>query len=143
MVMATLAGQGAPPEKWWQSPDMKSRLSLTEDQARRIEQIYSSTLPERIKQAENAQRLAAELEAMLVCSDCAEQAVVELSDRAASAQALRGRARIVMLYRMYRVLTPVQRQQLDELTARRHRDGPARPPTKVTDRSRQSLDTTR
>ena len=134
LLAATLAGQGAPQTKWWESPEAKARLSLTDDQAGRIEQIYSSTLPERTKYAEDAERLAAELEALLLCSDCSEQAVVELSERAASAQALRSRARILLLYRMYRVLTPVQRRQLDELTARRHRDSPAKPPKKVTDR---------
>jgi Spy/CpxP family protein refolding chaperone len=133
MLVATLAGQGAPPSKWWESPEVKSRLSLTDDQARRIEQIYSSTLPERTKDAEDAERLAAELEALLLSSDCTERAVVELSERVAAAQAWRSRARIVMLYRMYRVLTPDQRRQLDQLAARRHRDNSVRPP-KTADR---------
>jgi Spy/CpxP family protein refolding chaperone len=56
---------------------------------------------------------------------------VELSERAVAAQALRSRTRILMLYRMYRVLTPVQRQQLEKLTASRHRDRSARPATPV------------
>jgi len=135
LLAATLAAQGAPRTKWWESPEVKARLSLTDDQAGRIEQIYSSTLPERTKYADDAERLAAELEAILRYADCSEQAVVELSERASAAQALRSRARILMLYRMYRVLTPVQRRQLDELS-HRHGDTSARPPKKMPDRWR-------
>ena len=127
MAVAVIAGQGGHPTKWWESPEVKSRLRLSDDQTRRIEQIYSGTLPERIKNAENAKRLAAELDALLFSPDCAEQAVLELFERAAAAQALRSRARTLMLYRMYRVLTPVQRKQLEQLADHRHRDGSARP----------------
>jgi Spy/CpxP family protein refolding chaperone len=128
LLVATLAAQGAPQTKWWESPQTKARLGLTDDQARNIEQIYNGTLPERRRNTENAARLAAELEALLLRPDSTEQSVMELAERAAAAEALRSRARIIMLYRMYRVLTPVQRRQLEQMTPPHRRDGSSRPP---------------
>ena len=126
-MVAALAGQGPPPAKWWQSAEVKAQLRLTDDQVRRVDEIYSSSLPERTRLVKEAEQLSSQLEALLACADCTEEAVLELSERAAAAQALRSRARIVMLYRMYRVLTPGQRRQLDQLASpRRGPDPPGR-----------------
>jgi Spy/CpxP family protein refolding chaperone len=114
VAAAVLLGQGVHETRWWESADFKSLLRLSDDQSRRLEQIYDGTLIDRVKSAEELDRLSGELDALIDAPAATEQSVEALADRVMAAQAQRNRLRTLMLYRMHQVLTPSQREQLKE-----------------------------
>jgi Spy/CpxP family protein refolding chaperone len=128
LTVVALSSQGIHPAKWWESPDVRSRLQLAGEQVRRIDQLYSSTLDERTRNAAEVSRLDAELDRLIDSPTATEDAVATLATQLGEARARQNRARTLMLYRMYQVLAPAQRTLLKQLVDER---GSRQPPSRI------------
>ena len=106
--------QGRRPHRWWQSDEVTALLKLADDQATAIDTIYRRTLP---KQRESMRRLNAEertLSELIADMNVEEIDVTRQVDRVEAARSELSKTRILMVFRMYRVLDPTQRVTLKE-----------------------------
>ena len=126
LALAAVADAG-PPFKWWQSEEFQRELGLTSDQIAQIEQIFQQSLPALKAGKKDLDRLDGELSAYIAEADASEPQVLRLIDQVEASRSALGRTRSLMLFRMYRVLTPEQRVKLTalhdkwELERRNHR----------------------
>ena len=107
--------------KWWQSDAVKAELELTDRQSADLEEIFQAMRP---RQEELIERLRVEeraLAAILHAPDAAEWEVTLQIDKVETTRGALGKTRMLMLYRMHRVLTAQQRDALHELWERRRR----------------------
>ena len=112
-VMAA-SEQGRQPHGWWQSIDVKALLELTDDESATLDTIYRKALP---KLRESMRRLNAEertLSRLVGDMEVEEIDVTRQIDRVEATRSELSKTRILMLFRMYRVLTEQQRDGLDE-----------------------------
>lgn len=117
-ALPVAAGQGQS-SKWWQSDRIKRELGLTEDQSARIEQVFQATLPQLQASKKELDQLEGELSKLIKQNQVEEAEVSRLIDRVEAARSHLSKLRTLMLFRMHRVLTAEQRQQLREM---QHRD---------------------
>lgn len=113
-AVAEAGGQGRGPHRWWQSDEVKTLIELTDTQSAALDTIYRKTLP---KQRESMRRLNAEegILSQLVGDMAVEEIDVSRQvDRVESARSELSKTRILMVFRMHRVLTERQRDILDE-----------------------------
>ena len=99
--------------RWWHSEEVRTELGLTDDQSASLDDIYEETLP---KQRESMHRLNAEeltLSALISDMDVQEIDVTRQIDRVEAARSELNKSRILMVFRMYRVLSASQRDTLD------------------------------
>lgn len=112
--MAEAGEQGRRPHRWWQSAEVQALLELTEAQSASLEKIYQRTLP---KQRESMRRLRAEersLSQLVGDMDIDEIDVTRQIDRVEAVRSELSKTRILMVFRMHRVLTETQRAALDQ-----------------------------
>jgi Spy/CpxP family protein refolding chaperone len=121
-VPAGARAEQALAHKWWQSEQYQRALGLTAEQSARIEQIFQATLPKLREYKEALDRLEAELAQAIRQENADEGEVARLIDRVETARSELGKARALMLFRIHRVLTPDQREQLRRLHQRHDRD---------------------
>lgn len=106
--------QGRRPHRWWQSTDVKALLELTDEQSASLDKIYRKALP---KLRESMRRLNAEertLSQLVGDMDVEEIDVTRQIDRVEATRSELSKTRILMVFRMHRVLTQPQRDDLDE-----------------------------
>ncbi len=114
-VLAAPLSAGALKFKWWQSERFVRELALTTDQQTRLEGIFKSSWPSLEACKGDLDRLDSELSKLIADGTTAETQVIQQIDRVEASRSALGRARSLMLYRMYRVLTPEQRVKLNAL----------------------------
>ena len=125
---APCAAQGAPPtsraerHKWWLSDEVKTQVGLTPQQSQELEGIFQSELPRLRSGWAELDRLEQDLSRLMTDSAADENRVSAAVDRAESARATLNKTRTLMLFRMYRVLTPDQRVKLKSFHDSRQRD---------------------
>ena len=105
--------------RWWYSPRVVAALTLTPDQSRHIQHIYESHRRERyaaVARWEKARGDADRAMAARLPEEEFERALAAYAE----AEADRRRVRTLMLYRMWRVLSPQQRARL-EMLHKQHR----------------------
>jgi Spy/CpxP family protein refolding chaperone len=100
--------------RWWYSPRLVATLHLTTEQQTSMERIYRATMSERLRLAAEANASHDALD-RIVAADSSYASVEAAATNAAAADAARRRARTLMLYRMWRVLTPAQRLRISRL----------------------------
>ena len=118
-VMATTAviaagEQGRRPHRWWQSTDVTALLELSDEQSAALDKIYRKALP---KLRESMRRLNAEertLSLLIADMDVEEIDVTRQIDRVEATRSELSKTRILMVFRMHRVLTQRQRDGLDD-----------------------------
>ena len=113
-VVAAAGEQGRRPHRWWQSTDVKALLELTDEQSAALDKIYRKALP---KLRESMRRLNAEertLSQFVEDMDVEELDVTRQIDRVEATRSELSKTRILMVFRMHRVLTQRQRDGLDE-----------------------------
>ncbi len=106
--------QGRRPHRWWQSADVKALLELTDEQSVALDKIYRKALP---KLRESMRRLNAEertLSRLVGDMDVEEIDVTRQIDRVEATRSELSKTRILMVFRMHRILTEPQRDGLDE-----------------------------
>lgn len=101
--------------RWWLDGRVQGELQLTPSQAQRLDDIFKSTLADRRRLRAGVEQAQLELDRAITAGDETLSAI--LISRVTSAQAAHGRARTLMVWRMYRVLTPEQRRRLQQIEA--------------------------
>jgi Spy/CpxP family protein refolding chaperone len=111
------------PKKWWIDAELRRELGITDQQSAAIEQVWQKTLPQRAEARERLDKLDAVLQKMIL--EAADEAAVTAQlDRIGIALAESNKARMLMLYRMNKLLMQDQRAKLDaRVKAMRERDG--------------------
>ena len=99
--------------KWWQSPAVQRDIRLTSQQVTAIDAVFQATLDERRAVRARLDCLETSLRQLLDDPDPDDAAATALIDRLEQTRARRNVLRTMMLYRMRRVLTPVQRAWFD------------------------------
>lgn len=110
--------QGRVPHRWWHSEEVRTELDLTDEQSASLDRIYQQTLP---KQRESMGRLKSEetaLSQLIGDMTVQEIDVTRQIDRVEVTRSELSKTRILMVFRMYRVLSAAQRETLDEWRAR-------------------------
>ncbi len=114
--------QGRRPQRWWQSTDVQALIELSDGQSATLDKIYRKALP---KLRESMRRLNAEertLSQLVADMDVEEIDVTRQIDRVEATRSELSKTRILMVFRMHRVLTQRQRDSLDEWMDRETND---------------------
>jgi protein CpxP len=115
LTAAPLSAGGPTQFKWWQSERFVQELALTPDQQSRLDAIFKSAWPSLEGCKTDLDRLDTELSKLIAEGTAGETQIIHQIDRVEASRSALGRARSLMLYRMYRVLTPDQRVKLKAL----------------------------
>lgn len=111
-------GPGAPWE-WWNDAEVQKELGLTADKVKQINDIYVRRNSELRPIAHEHQKAWSELDKMTRERVVDESTYQMQVMRVEQARARLSESRTVMLYRMYRTLSPEQHQKLQDIFARR------------------------
>lgn len=106
--------------KWWQSTEVQKALHLTQKQVAALDSIFNASLPQRRALRAAFDRCESDFEELQKQSMPDELIAVAAIDRLEKARARRNVARTMLLLRMRRILTAVQRRVLDDIAAQRH-----------------------
>lgn len=111
---------GARPKshKWWSAEDSKSEFGITPAQSRELEGIFQSFLPTLKSSKQDIDRYQREVSRLLSEASASEVVVLQAIDRLEAAQSGLSRTRTLMLFRMYRVLSPEQREKVKQFHER-------------------------
>jgi Spy/CpxP family protein refolding chaperone len=126
-VLVAPASAGATKFKWWQSEQFIRELALTPDQQARLESIFKSSWPSLEACKGDLDRLDSELSRLIADGTTPETQVIQQIDRVEASRSALGRARSLMLYRMYRVLSQDQRVKLKALKEQIEKEKQAAP----------------
>jgi Spy/CpxP family protein refolding chaperone len=111
------------PKKWWIDPELRTELGITDQQSAALDQVWQKSLPHRTDSRDRLEKLDAVLQKLIL--EAADEATVTAQlDRVEAARSDANKARVLMLYRMNKLLTQEQRARLDaKVKAMRERDG--------------------
>lgn len=98
--------------KWWTSPDMAQKLNLTDDQKRRMDDIFQQHRLKLIDLQASLEKEEISLEPLVSADQPDDAKVFAQIDRVALARAELEKANSRMLWQVRRVLTPDQWKQL-------------------------------
>ena len=98
--------------KWWTSPDMAQKLNLTDDQKRRMDDIFQQHRLKLIDLQASLEKEEISLEPLVGAEQPDDAKVFAQIDRVAQARAELEKANSRMLWQVRRVLTPDQWKQL-------------------------------
>ena len=119
--------QGHPPPKWWVDPKLRAELGITDQQSRDIEAVWSKDYKQRAETRERLAELEKKLDQMILDAKVDESAIVAQLDKVEAVRSEVSKARVLVLYRINKLLTPEQRLKLDakakEMRAQRPGDG--------------------
>jgi Spy/CpxP family protein refolding chaperone len=108
------------PKAWYQDDAVKKELALTPKQVRDIDQLYESNRAKLNQLFDDVRKQETELD-RLIKEGKVEESIISLQlDRVEVPRTELNKTRILMLYRMYRVLTPDQNQKLQALQDKMH-----------------------
>ncbi len=115
VALATAATPASADERfrWWLDAEVARHLNLSSSQAARLDQIFRESLDERRRLRTAADQAQRDMDAALAAAD--EVRCTALIPRLANAQIARGRARTLMVWRMFRTLTEEQRARLADI----------------------------
>lgn len=124
------AAAGPGQDAWWQDPATQRDLTLTTTQVSAIERLFASTLAEQRRLGKALARLEQNLQQAIAADALDEAALTRTVDELEAMRAKRNATRTLMLFRMYRTLSPTQRLRLREIQrvgarARRREDSPS------------------
>jgi Spy/CpxP family protein refolding chaperone len=100
------------PYKWWLSPEGKKEFGISEPQSRELEAQFQQMLPTLRANKSELDKQEKTLNQLLGEAGSSEPTVAQAIDRAEAARSALSRTRTLMLYRMYRLLSPEQRAKV-------------------------------
>lgn len=106
--------QGHPP-KWWIEPTMRAELNITDQQSALIEAVWSKDYKQRAETWKRLDELEKKLDRMMLDASADESAIVAQLDKVEAVRTEVSKARVIMLYRINKLLTPEQRIKLDAM----------------------------
>ena len=112
--------------KWWASEEVRQELQLTNQQTDQIESIFRSLRPKLKELAQVLQQEAEQLADVMHTMQAEEWEVTLQLDKLESARSALNKTRILMLYRMHKILSPEQLGGLHSLSERRRSTRDAR-----------------
>lgn len=107
--------------KWWSDEEIKAELALSPQQAQEIEQIFQASVPRLRTLKEQLDALEKDLSRMIRERTSPEATVAQQLDRVETTRAELNKARMLMIYKMHRVLTTEQNEKLRAINDRRDR----------------------
>lgn len=107
-----------PPPKWWVDEPLRTELGITDQQSAAVEQVWQQTIPKLREARQRLDQLEAQLSQMIL-NAVDEATLVSQIDKVESTRADANKARMLMLYRMNRVLTPEQRVKVKAIFDKR------------------------
>jgi Spy/CpxP family protein refolding chaperone len=107
--------------KWWHDDAIKAELALTPQQAQEIEQIFQASVPRLRTLKEQLDQLEKDLSRMIRERTSPEATVAQQLDRVEATRSELNKARMLMIYKMHRVLTYDQNEKLRAISDRRDR----------------------
>jgi len=107
--------QGHQPPKWWVEPKMRAELNITDKQSAAIDAAWKKDYQQRADGRDRLAVLEKKLDQMMLDASADETAVVALIDKVEAARTEVIKARVLMLYRINKLLTPEQRAKLDAM----------------------------
>jgi Spy/CpxP family protein refolding chaperone len=111
--------QGGPGQMWWADPEIKAEIKLTEEQAKRIKDIFERREAEIKPLLEQLSRESERLDRM-TRERVADEITYAVQVAQVESLAMRWReSRTMMIYRMYRELQPEQYKKLQGIMDRR------------------------
>jgi Spy/CpxP family protein refolding chaperone len=112
--------------KWWLSEEGKTEFGITEQQSRDLETLFQQMLPSLKANKTELDKQEKVLDQLLSSSSSNESVVAQAIDRVESARSALSRTRTLMLYRMYRLLTPEQRAKVQAYHERKAQEADGR-----------------
>lgn len=112
---------------WWSDEAIKKELGLTDEQAKTLDQIYTSAKDELAGYSDARAREEKELDRLITESKVEQWMIARQIDKVETQRSNFNKLRIMTLYRMHRQLTPEQRAKLQQIRDRDHKDPRARP----------------
>jgi Spy/CpxP family protein refolding chaperone len=107
--------------KWWHNDEIKAELALTVQQAQEIEQIFQASIQRLRALKEQLDLLEKDLSRMIRERTSPEATVAQQLDRVETTRGELNKARMLMIYKMHRVLTSEQNEKLRAINDRRDR----------------------
>ena len=109
---------------WWIDPQLRQQLGITDAQSKAVEEIWQKSLPELRKFRDQLNALEDQVSKMIQ-DGAPEASVVAQIEQTENTRAQANKARMLMIYRMNKLLTPDQRAKVKEIIDHRddHRDG--------------------
>jgi Spy/CpxP family protein refolding chaperone len=107
--------------KWWNDDQIKAELALTPQQAQEIEHIFQASVPRLRTLKEQLDLLEKDLSRMIRERTSPETTVAQQLDRVESTRSELNKARMLMIYKMHRLLTSEQNETLRAINDRRDR----------------------
>jgi Spy/CpxP family protein refolding chaperone len=101
--------------KFWKKEKVREKLQLSDDEVRNLEQIFARYQQQLIDLEADVQKKKAELDALLLDDQAADERIMAEVDALEQARAKLGKVRVTMLLQMRRALTPAQRDKLADL----------------------------
>ena len=95
--------------KWWRSPELRAEFAITDAQSTELDRIFHSFYASLKSGMEDVDRYHKDVSKMMAEGSSSEVDVLHAIDKLEAAKASLARTRMLMLYRMYRVLSPDQR----------------------------------
>ncbi len=109
---------GPPRWKWWLHADSRKELSLTEKQSKKIDEVWESTAPKQRERWHELEKLEEALAKTIKENTADVTIVAQQVEKVEKLRAENNATRVVMIYRMYLLLTPEQRVKVDAIRAR-------------------------
>ncbi|MFN2237931.1 MAG: Spy/CpxP family protein refolding chaperone [Thermoanaerobaculia bacterium] len=125
--MTEAEGQQLPPGKWWQRPEVVTRLGLTPDQRGRLDEVLRRSAPELVELRDEMESSASALREQLDRPNLDREAVRKAAEDVSSARARLFERELMMLVDMRRELKDEQWNRFRALIESRPGQGPPAP----------------
>jgi len=109
---------GPPRWKWWLHPDTRKELRLTDQQSKKINEVWESTAPKLREKWHELEQLEDSLAKMMKEYTVDVATVAQQVEKVEKLRAENNATRTTMIYRMHLLLNPEQRVKVDEMRAR-------------------------
>ena len=117
-------GRGMPPGKWWNKPDLVSKLKITPDQQRKMDDIFQQNRVKLIDLQASLSKEEAVLEPLMQAPQLDDAKILPQIDRIAQARSELEKAEARLLLGIRHVLTAEQWRMLESERPPGRRDGP-------------------
>jgi Spy/CpxP family protein refolding chaperone len=95
--------------KWWRAPELRAEFAITDAQSTELDRIFHTFYASLKSGMEDVDRYHKDVSKIMAEGSSSEVDVLHAIDKLEAAKASLARTRMLMLYRMYRVLSPDQR----------------------------------
>jgi Spy/CpxP family protein refolding chaperone len=109
---------GPPRWKWWLYPESRKEIRLTDQQSKKINEVWESTAPKLREKWQELEQLEATLAKMMKEYSVDVATVAQQVEKVERLRAENNATRTTMIYRMHLLLSPEQRVKVDEIRAR-------------------------